>query len=244
MLYVLISLFVWLFVILSTFILFPIALVIFLATFLFDKKRYILHKYSCFWASIYVWINPLWDVEIKGREKIDPKKTYLFVSNHQSLLDIILAYTLFYHFKWVSKDTLFNIPMIGWNMSLNGYIKLRRKDPKSHLNLMKAASKNIAKGSSLFMFPEGTRSPDGEIKRFKDGAFLIAKKNKVGVAPILIVGAHNAVPKKGFVMKHRQKIVLEVQDPIEAEEVASMETKEISNRVKETLISRYAEYTK
>jgi len=201
--YVIISLFVWTFVVITSVIFFPIALVIFLVTFPFDKRGVVLHQFSCFWGSLYVWINPLWKVTIQGKENLLKNEPVVFVSNHQSLLDIILMYSLFTHFKWVSKDILFNIPFVGWNMSLNNYIKLKRKDPKSHLSLMQQAEKHLKKGSSIFIFPEGTRSTDGEIQRFKDGSFLIAKKNRVGIQPVLIDGAYQAIPKKGFIINHR-----------------------------------------
>jgi len=241
MIYFLISIFVWLFVGVSSLVLFPLAVILFLVTLPFDRNRRILHQFSCFWASLYVWINPLWDVQWEGKDKLNPKKAYIYVSNHQSLLDILVMFNLFTHFKWVSKDSLFQIPLIGWNMALNGYIKLRRKDPKSHLNLIKAAGKHLERGSSIFLFPEGTRSSDGEIHRFKDGAFLIAKKYRVGVQPIVIDGAYQAVPKKGFIMTHKQTIKIRVLDPIPATEISQLKVKEIAPLVKERMVSALRE---
>jgi len=235
MLYLIISLFVWIFVAVTSVLFFPVALIIFLITFPFDKRGVILHRFSCFWGSLYVWINPLWKVLIQGKENIRKNEPMVFVSNHQSLLDIILMYNLFTHFKWVSKDSLFRIPFVGWNMSLNNYIKLKRKDPKSHLSLMKQSEKHLQRGSSIFLFPEGTRSPDGEIHRFKDGAFLIAKKNRVGVQPVLIEGAYQAIPKKGFIMDHRQRIIIKVLPAVQAEEVKALKVKEISSQVQTDL---------
>ena len=83
---------------------------------------------TCFWGSLYTWFNPAWPVKVVGREKIDPNETYVMVANHQSLLDIFVLFRLFRHFKWVSKIENFNIPCVGWNMRLNGYIELRRGD--------------------------------------------------------------------------------------------------------------------
>jgi 1-acyl-sn-glycerol-3-phosphate acyltransferase len=145
-------------------------------------------------------VNPLWNIEFEAKEKLQKDQTFVYVSNHQSLLDVILVHNLFVHFKWVAKDSLFKIPFVGWNLSLNDYVRLSRKDPKSHFKFLNQGGKHLDRGSSLFIFPEGTRSLDGEIHEFKDGAFLLAKKARVGVQPIVIDGAFQAVPKKGFIM--------------------------------------------
>ena len=97
-------------------------------TVLFDRRLVLLHRFTCFWASLYTWLNPAWRVRIEGREKIRPRTAYVMVANHQSLLDILVLFRLFTHFKWVSKIENFRVPCVGWNMSLNRYIKLRRGD--------------------------------------------------------------------------------------------------------------------
>ncbi len=105
---------------------FIIALVIWAFTVLFDRRLVVLHLFTSFWASLYLWVVPAWSISIKGREKIKRNTTYLVVSNHQSQLDILAVFNLFFHFKWVSKAEIFKLPMIGWNMALNRYIKLKR----------------------------------------------------------------------------------------------------------------------
>ena len=116
------------FVFLTSAFFFPLALIIWLTTVLLDKRLRLLHGFTCFWASSYIWLMPPWSVSIKGKENIDANDTYVIVSNHQSLVDILVAFTLFIHLNWVSKAELFNIPLIGWNMVLNRYIRLRRGD--------------------------------------------------------------------------------------------------------------------
>ena len=130
-----------------------IALAIWLTTVLFDKRLWLLHQFTCLWASLYIRLMPPWSVSIRGKEHIDAKDTYIIVSNHQSLLDILVAFTLFTHFKWVSKAELFNIPLIGWNMSLNQYIKLRRGNNKSVKTMYKACENHLQRGSSIYLFP-------------------------------------------------------------------------------------------
>ncbi len=111
---------------LSSVAMFPVALLCWALTLPFDRRKVILHRLTCFWASLYTWLNPAWPVKVVGREKIDPNETYVMVANHQSLLDIFVLFRLFTHFKWVSKIENFRIPFIGWNMYLNGYIQLKR----------------------------------------------------------------------------------------------------------------------
>jgi 1-acyl-sn-glycerol-3-phosphate acyltransferase len=106
------------FIIITCIIFFFPALFIWLVTAPFDKRKFILHKYTCFWGAFYTWVMPAWRVRVLGREKFDRKKTYVIISNHQSQLDILVAFNLFFHFKWVSKAEIFRVPFVGWNMVL------------------------------------------------------------------------------------------------------------------------------
>src|SRR3989454_1863322 len=152
------SLVFWLFLAASSIALFPVAVVIWAVTAPFDRRRTLLHQFTCFWASLYTWLNPAWRVRVEGREKIRPHVAYVMVANHQSLLDILVLFRLFVHFKWVSKVENFRIPCIGWNMTLNRYIKLRRGDKTSVQQMMRECERTLAQGNSIMMFPEGTRS--------------------------------------------------------------------------------------
>src|SRR5438874_1504062 len=165
------SLVFWLFLVASSIVLFPVAVLIWAVSAPFDRRLVLLHRFTCFWASLYTWLNPAWRVEVYGREKIRPDAAYVIVANHQSLLDILVLFRLFVHFKWVSKIENFHVPFIGWNMSLNRYIKLRRGSRESVGAMMEACERTLAEGSSVMIFPEGTRSPDGRLQRFKPGAF-------------------------------------------------------------------------
>src|SRR5262249_25630684 len=109
----------WSFLVLSSAILFPVALLIWAATVLFDRRLALLHQFTCLWASLYSWCNPAWRVHVEGREKVRPGVAYVMVANHRSFADIIVLFRLFVHFKWVSKVEMFRIPAIGWNMRLN-----------------------------------------------------------------------------------------------------------------------------
>ncbi|MBI3785609.1 MAG: 1-acyl-sn-glycerol-3-phosphate acyltransferase [Deltaproteobacteria bacterium] len=183
-------------------------------TVLVDRQLRLLHQFTCFWASLYTWFNPVWRVRIEGREKIRPQVAYVMVANHQSLLDILVLFRLFVHFKWVSKIENFRVIVIGWNMWLNRYIPLRRGDKASIDQMMQACEKTLKDGNSIMMFPEGTRSHDGRLKQFKHGAFTLAQSVGAPLLPIVIEGTAHALPKRGFVLRGHHAIRVRVLDEI------------------------------
>jgi 1-acyl-sn-glycerol-3-phosphate acyltransferase len=208
------SLLFWLFLSVSSILLFPVALLVYALTAPVDRRRVLLHRFTCFWASLYTWLNPAWRVRIEGREKIRPEAAYVMVANHQSLLDILVLFRLFVHFKWVSKIENFRVPFIGWNMSLNRYIKLRRGSQASVERMMRLCEQTLADGNSIMMFPEGTRSLDGRLRAFKPGAFRLAQQSGAPILPIVIEGTASALPKRGFVLQGRHAIRVRVLDEI------------------------------
>src|SRR5690349_5079957 len=130
------SLAFWAFIAVSSLLLFPVAVLIWAVTAPFDRRLRVLHQFTCFWASLYTWTNPLWRVRVQGREHIRSGTTYVMIANHHSFVDILVLFRIFAHFKWVSKEEMFRIPCIGWNMALNDYVRLRRGDPDSIVRMM------------------------------------------------------------------------------------------------------------
>lgn len=226
------------FVITST-MFFLVASLIKLVTFPFDRRLVILHRFACIWASFYLWTMPLWQIDIEGREKIRKDATYMVVSNHQSLVDILLGYRLFFHFKWVAKAELFYVPFIGWNMLLNRYVFVRRGDRKSILDMMKASEAHLRAGSSVYIYPEGTRSETGEIGTFKAGAFMLAKRVGVPILPIAISGSTNAIPK-GKILPglRRHHMSVTVLDEIPVDEVKERDPRELAKEVQQNIARR------
>ena len=221
----------WGFLATSSVALFPVAVGIWAVTAPFDHRRVVLHRFTCFWASLYTWLNPAWPLSVDGRARIRRDETYVMVANHLSLLDILALFRLFEHFKWVSKIENFRVPLIGWNMSLNRYIKLRRGDRQSVVQMMQACLETLAQGSSILMFPEGTRSPTGELRGFKSGAFELALRGRRPILPIVIQGTAAALPKRGFVLRGRHPIRIRVLDPIPFESFADETVEELTRRV-------------
>lgn len=149
------STFFWRFLVVSSALLFPVALLIWTLTAPFDRRKCALHRFTCSWASLYTWVHPLWPVTVEGREHIAPDTTYVMVANHLSFLDILVLFRLFTHFTWVSKAENFTVPFVGWNPRLNGYIPLRRGDRRSVQDMMAACDRALRQGTSVMMFPEG-----------------------------------------------------------------------------------------
>jgi 1-acyl-sn-glycerol-3-phosphate acyltransferase len=183
---------------------------------------------------------PLWSARFEGREHIRPGRTYVIVANHQSLGDILVLFGLFKHYKWVSKRAIFKVPFIGWNMSLNDYVALLRGDPKSIEEMMNACRVHLRRGSSVMLFPEGTRSVDGEMKAFKHGAFTLAAELGVEVVPIVIDGTRDALPKHGLKLDHPWGLPVRVRvlEPVTPE--ADEAPVELMDRVRGKMVHELA----
>jgi 1-acyl-sn-glycerol-3-phosphate acyltransferase len=200
----------WTFIAVTCPVMFAGAALIFLVTLPFDPNRRILHLYSCFWAMLYIYVNPLWRVRVQHRERLPWKGGAILVANHQSLGDILVLFGLYRPFKWVSKASVFKVPFIGWNMSLNGYVRLVRGNKSSITAMVDACTRWIDRGVPVLMFPEGTRSPDGEILPFKDGAFRMAVDKGCPVIPIVVTGTARTLPKHGFLLESKADCIIRV----------------------------------
>lgn len=225
-----ISTLLWIFVAITAILFFVGDFVVWLFTFWWDKKLKLVHLYSTYWAMFYIRINPGWQAKTEGLEKIDKEAAYVIVSNHQSAFDIVLLYGLYTHFKWVAKKELAKVPVIGWNLILNRCILLDRASQASAKKMIANGLKNLHMGNSLLIFPEGTRSKDGQVKRFKEGAFLLAQQAKVPMLPVVIEGSKDIFPSPG-VINLRQQLQIRVLDPIPVDEVLSSSVADLTNRV-------------
>ncbi len=226
------SILFWTFLLVTSILLFPVAVLIWALTAPFDRRRRLLHRFTCFWASLYTWLNPVWPVRIIDRHKLVEDEPVVLVANHLSLLDILVLFRLFSHFKWVSKAENFRVPLIGWNMRLNRYIQLHRGVKASVVQMMRDAERALAEGSSIMMFPEGTRSPNGRMRRFKPGAFELAQNASVPIQPLVIQGSADALPKAGFVLRGKHRITVTVLEPVAVTEHAGLSVAAVSDLVR------------
>jgi 1-acyl-sn-glycerol-3-phosphate acyltransferase len=178
----------WCFLGSTSVVLYLVALLLWLVTTPFDRTGRVLHRYTCWWAALYVRCLPGCRLRIEGREKIAPGVAYLLVANHQSMTDIMALSALAVPFKWVSKKEAFRLPFIGWNMYLNRYVCVDRGNIRNVRATLEACRGWLQRGVSLMMFPEGTRSLDGEIREFHGGAFKLAIDTGCPVVPIVVDG--------------------------------------------------------
>lgn len=185
----------WPYLLTSCAVLFWPALVIFLFTFPFDRHLRKLHRFTSAWGGHYLSRAPLAGVQVAGREHVPEGRACIFVSNHQSMVDILAVFATGLDYKWVSKVENFYAPFIGWTMVLNRYIPLRRGHLPSILRMFRRCEASLAAGDSIFVFPEGTRSPDGNLQRFFRGAFVLGARNRVPVVPVVIDGTAEILGK-------------------------------------------------
>jgi len=226
-----ISFYFWTELMVTSALLFPLAFLIWLVTVPFDRRMYLLHQFSCLWSNLVFFLNPLWKMKVYGKEKIDPKGTYVIVSNHQSGADILVLLTLRLHFKWVSKRSLFFFPFIGWNMAMTRYIALRRGKKSSMYRMMEKSRKALCDGNSMMIFPEGTRSNDEQIQPFKTGAFHLALDTRLPIMPIAIKGTAKAIRKGGFLISRNHEIEVSILDPVLFESFKNMDAKKLAKEI-------------
>lgn len=211
----------WAFVVVTLPVLYVGAVAVFVLAAPFDRRRVALHLYSCAWATFYVVMNPLWSVRVRGRALLPWRGPAVLVANHLSILDILVVYALFRPFKWVAKAELFRLPVIGWNMSMNDYVRIWRGDRESVRGMMEHCRRHLARGVPVLLFPEGTRSRDGRLQPFRDGAFRLAHEAGCPVIPIAITGTGDALPKHGVVLRQRMRATVRVLAPIPSAHVSA-----------------------
>jgi len=213
-------------------LIFFIYIFIWFISFPFDRNKYIVQKVTQLWVKFYIFIFPFWHIIVVDKHKILKDRPCIAVSNHQSQLDIAMLFYLFGYFVWVSKIENFRIPIVGWVMSLNRYISLDRNDPKTFPKMFEGISKAIKDNKTVMMFPEGTRSKDCELGRFKEGAFKAAIENKTSILPIVLDGTGRAIPKEGMLISGKTKITIKVLDLIPYENFPSYDPAILKEHVK------------
>lgn len=203
----------------------------------FDKKRVVVHKLSEWLTDIVFVFAPGMRRDVIGMENIDPKQAYVIVLNHQSMVDILSIYNLPLVFKWVSKKEVYRIPLVGRLLLMHGDIVINRASAKEAMQLVHSKGKEwLKKGASVSIFPEGTRSKDGQIHNFKAGAFILAKDAGVPILPIVLDGT-NTLIRKGWMINWRNRITIKVLPPISAEEVQNRDIKDVMAQVKEDMVN-------
>lgn len=215
---------------------FVFMLVLYAVTVSFDKERVLLHKASRIWALSIFRLNPLWRLRIEGAHFIDPRKSYVITVNHQSMLDIPLMYVLpRINFKWVAKSAVYKWPLFGIVLRLHGDITVDGNGSvRKTLQFVDKGRQHLDNGTSVIIFPEGTRSRDGQIHNFKEGAFMLARHAGVGVLPCVIDGCKNFI--KGWRLQPTT-FVVRITQPVTAAEVQETPVRELIARVRERSVA-------
>ncbi len=206
---------------------------VWLLTVPFDPSHRVVHFFLSGWSAFFFRMNPIWRLEVEGKEKL-PRGACVMVSNHQSLMDIIVIFMLFYQFKWVAKRELFRVPIIGWMLSLGDYISIRRTSRADAVRMINDCVGWLDRGIPIMIFPEGTRGKEPTVDRFKGGAFSIAHRAKVPIVPITLDGSAEMLPKLRYPSK-RVRVRVVIHEPIGAAEVERCDAKEMCARCEELI---------
>ena len=204
---------------------------------LFDRRGDFGHRCARAWSWLILKTTGV-QVEVTGLERLDPSRSYVFVANHQSIYDIpILFASLPFQLRILAKESLGKIPFMGWHLRRTGHILVDRS--KTGAGIMKKMARLARQRHSLILFPEGTRSVDGSVARFKGGSFLIAVQAGLPVVPISIQGSRH-VMFRGRLMVCPGEVTVTVHEPIETAGVANDEVREFSVRVHDVVASAAA----
>jgi 1-acyl-sn-glycerol-3-phosphate acyltransferase len=200
-----------------------------------------IHKVANLWAKILLFICNT-KVKVIGKENLLRWKPQIFMANHQSDFDILIALAhIPVQFRWIAKKELFSIPVFGAAMKSAGYIEIDRYNREKALQSIDEAALCIRRGKSIMTFPEGTRSRDGEIKAFKQGAFHLAIKSGVPIVPVSIIGSGRIMPKRSMKIKPCH-VKLVIGEPIKVNSFDIEKRYELIEKVRNTIIKNYDDW--
>ncbi len=206
-----------------------------------DKSGNRSHIISRYWCRLLCKWNGV-KVEIVGLNNILIDRPQIFVSNHQGYFDIFaLSGYLPVQIRWVAKSSLFKIPFLGGAMNASGYIPVERDDRKKAYEAFNKTLEKIKEGCSIIIFPEGTRSEDGEIGPFKKGSNLIASRSKKPMLPVTIIGSRDII-KKGTASISPGPIKIVISQPVEPS-TDKKENEELLQSIRETIINNQQQYS-
>jgi 1-acyl-sn-glycerol-3-phosphate acyltransferase len=209
----------------------PLVAIVWAVTVPFDKGRYWpgwLFRKLC---VVHNWFNPLWRFKVSGVKITDPRHPYVVLSNHESFVDMLLISHLPFEMKWLSKESIFKIPLVGWLMAMAGDVRLIRGNKQSIVSAMRGCADRLGKRVSVMLFPEGTRTRDGSLGEFKDGAFRLAIDHQVPILPLVVNGTFEALQAGSWKMNVTDAEV-RVLEPIPTEGLTKADVPELRERVR------------
>ncbi len=199
------------------------------------KGEHIFHKLAHSWSGILLKIVGI-KVELIGAEQLDRNMSYIYVANHSSLFDIpVLLYSLNDNARIMYKEELEKIPLFGYGLKKSPFISIVRTDPRNAMTAVDTAAKSIRDGDSVIIFPEGTRSEDGNLGEFKRGAFLLAAKSGKTIVPVTIIGSSKILAKgKKYFKKGTVKMIID--SPIKNESDSKENQLKLMKEIKEIML--------
>lgn len=204
-----------------------------LSTFV-DRSGDFAHHCARVWAWLILRTSGV-RVTVSGLERLDRSRSYVFAANHQSIYDIPIVFTaLPYQLRIVAKQSLGRIPFMGWHLHLAGHLLVDRSRPGA--GVVKKMARLVGARHSLIVFPEGTRSVDGTIQRFKGGSFALAVEAELPVVPITIVGSRH-VMTKGQLIVRPGAVSVTIHDPIETADVPRDAVRGMADRVRAVVVA-------
>jgi 1-acyl-sn-glycerol-3-phosphate acyltransferase len=207
---------------------------------LFDSDGRIQHKFARVWSSL-ILKTSLSPIEVVGLHKLDISKPYVYAANHISAIDIPVLYTgLPVQFRIVANKNIFSYPFVGWHLRRSGQIPIDMTTPRATFKSLHSGIEDLKQGLSVVIFPEGGRSPDGEIKPFFNGAFYMATKAQVDVVPLTIVGTYEMLPMNTFHIKPRN-LRLIIGEPISTQGMTSHDLERLAEQTKVVIERTYAD---
>jgi 1-acyl-sn-glycerol-3-phosphate acyltransferase len=207
---------------------------VWLVTAPFDRGRYHAGRAFRQLAVTAVKLNPLWHFETDGQPPSDPRHPYVAVSNHESYADIFLISHFPWEMKWLSKDTIFKIPVMGWMMRMAKDIPIKRGKRESVVSALQGCRDRLGRRVSVMIFPEGTRSHTEELLPFKDGAFKLAIEAGVPILPIAVAGTRYCMAKGSFAFR-RARAKARVLPPIPTTGLTSADIATLRDRTRDVI---------
>lgn len=182
-------------------------------------------------AALAARINSFWDYRVVDDVHPDARTPYLFVANHKSLADVFLLCLLPWEMKFLSKDSIFKIPLLGWQMRTAGDIAIERGDRESTKKAIDQIRQRLLQKSSVIVFPEGTRSPDGSLAPFREGAFRLVIELGIDIVPLAVAGTETALPKHSLVFR-RTTASVTVLPPVSVAGLTAADAPRLAERVR------------
>lgn len=208
---------------------------------LFDRKLSAMHRLTRVWAWLLLRSNPAWKIRVRGGEGLERRKAYVIVANHQSIADIAaVLYAVPLHFKFISKKEVYRVPVMGWHMRAAGYLSLDRNSRESAKNILFESRRWLKENVSMLLFPEGTRSLDGQIHDFKMGAFKLAQDQGVEVLPVVIDGTGNCVPKNTWKLSNPAVFKVSIGRPVSLNGIADPDLPQAVEAIRAEMAARLA----